>query len=192
MGLEMSSVLEDWQKLNDLWVARVSNTQNELRGEAVRRLDNVIRNGLEILRLDEAYTQAVLFNMPVLVTCSGRQEHRSSDLLLSDPLSQPVGTTYGESFSCTAPHQMTKRVFRDDKGSASYRRIAGQVLQAINGAIMAQARIQGLIIEKKALTNAEGQDLPAALKAILLGEELPDINALPSANDVPDGLPLRP
>jgi hypothetical protein len=75
---------------------------------------------------------------------------------------------------------MRKRVFRDEKGSASYRRVAGQILQAINSAIMSQARIQGLVVERKALTDTAGRDLPAALKAILLGEELPDPAALPA------------
>ena len=76
LGMPPATVLEDWQKLNDLWVARIGRTQETLRGEAVRRLDNVIRNGLEILRQDEAYTQAVLFNMPQLspprAACSPR------------------------------------------------------------------------------------------------------------------------
>jgi hypothetical protein len=179
MGLPAATVMDDWSRINELWLARVSRTQDDLRGEAVRRLDNVIRNGLEILRMDEQYTQAVLFDLPVVVTCQGRQEHRSSDLLLSDPLGQPLGTTYGDSFSCIAAHQMRKRVFRDEKGSASYRRVAGQILQAINSAIMSQARIQGLVVERKALTDTAGRDLPAALKAILLGEEPPDPAALP-------------
>ena len=183
MGLSISTVLEDWQKLNDLWLERTASTQEQLRGEAVRRLDLVIRNGFELLRLDEAYTQAVLFNMPVLIPCQGRMEHRTRDLLLSDQLgAMNYGATWGEVFSCTAPHQMLKSVFHDVKGSAQYRRIAGQVLTAINTALMNQAKIQGLVVEKKSLTDAEGKDLPAALRTILLGEELPDIAALPSAN----------
>lgn len=185
-GWDANTVLEDWDRLNDLWLARVSRTQETLRGEAVRRLDNVIRNGLEILRQDEAYTQAVLFNMPMRVTCAGRQEHRSADLLLSDPMGQPTGTTYGEVFSCVTPHGMLKRVYHDEKGSAQYRRVAGQVLQAINTAIMNQARIQGIVIEKKALTDSEGRDLPAALRTLLLGEELPDAAALPEASEALD------
>jgi hypothetical protein len=182
LGIPASTVLEDWQKLNDLWVARVGRTQEALRGEAVRRLDNVIRNGLEILRQDEAYTQAVLFNLPIRVTCAGRQEHRPDQMPLNDSL-EPPGTTYGEVYSCVAPHPMTRRVYHDDKGSAQYRRVAGQVLQAINTAIMNQARIQGIVIEKKALTDAEGHDLPAALRTLLLGEELPDAAALPEASE---------
>lgn len=183
LNLAPATVLEDWQKLNDLWVAKVGATQDQLRGEAVRRLDLVIRNGFELLRLDEAYTQAVLFNMPVLIPCQGRMEHRTRDMLLSDQFGNlNYGATWGEVFSCTAPHQMLKHVFHDVKGSAQYRRIAGQVLTAINTALMNQAKIQGLVVEKRSLTDAEGKDLPAALRTILLGEELPDINALPSAN----------
>ena len=181
LGLPIQTVVDDWQRLNELWLARVSGTQDALRSEAVRRLDTVIRNGFEVLRMDEAYTQAVLFNMPVLVTCPGRQEHATRDMLLSDPLSQPIGTSYGEAFSCTESHGMYKRVYHDEKGSAQYRRVAGQVLQAINTAIMNQARIQGLVVEKKSLTDAEGKDLPAALRAILLGEEMPEMAALPGA-----------
>jgi hypothetical protein len=185
-GWNPRNVMEDWDRLNDLWVARVGRNVETLRGEAVRRLDNVIRNGLEILRQDEAYTQAVLFNMPMRVTCAGRQEHRTSDLLLSDPLGQPTGTVYGDVFSCIEPHGMLKRVARDEKGAAQYRRVAGQVLQAINTAIMNQARIQGLVVEKKALTDGEGNDLPTALRTLLLGEELPDQNALPEAAEALD------
>ena len=182
-GMPPSTVLEDWQKLNDLWLERLAGTQDLLRGEAIRRLDMVIRNAWELLRMDEAYTQAVLFNMPVRVRCNGRMEHRTRDLLLGDmTAAQNYGATWGEVFSCIAPHEMLKQVFHDVKGSAQYRRIAGQVLTAINTAIMNQARIQGLVVEKKALTDVEGKDLPAALRTILLGEELPDINALPSAN----------
>lgn len=185
LGLPASTVLEDWQKLNDLWVARVGRTQETLRGEAVRRLDNVIRNGLEILRQDEAYTQAVMFNLPMNVTCPGRQEHRSDQMLMSDPLHIP-GASYGEIWSCIMPHPMLKRVYHDEKGSAQYRRVAGQVLQAINTAIMNQARIQGLVIEKRALTDAEGHDLPGALRTLLLGEDMPDVNALPEASEALD------
>ena len=183
MGMPISTVLEDWQKLNDLWLDRTAATQEQLRGEAIRRLDHVIRNGWELLRLDEAYTQAVLFNMPVLVPCQGRMEHRTHDLLLGDPLgAMNYGATFGEVFSCIGPHQTLKRIWHDTKGSAQYRRIGAQVLQAINTALMNQARLQGLVVEKRSLTDAEGKDLPAALRTILLGEELPDVNALPSAN----------
>lgn len=183
LGWDVRTVLEDWGRLNDLWLARVGRTQETLRGEAIRRLDNVIRNGLEILRQDEAYTQAVLFNLPMMVTCAGRQEHQTESMLLSDPMGQPTGTVYGQVFSCIAPHQMLKRIYHDDKGSAQYRRVAGQVLQAINTAIMNQARIQGLVVEKKALTDTEGRDLPGALRTLLLGEELPDMAALPEASE---------
>lgn len=175
LGLPYEAVQNDYGRLSELWLARIGRTQDDLRAEAMRRLDVVIREGLATLRQDEAYTQAVLFNLPTMVMCNGRQEHRPEDMLLVDPLQQPTGTVYGEAFSCVHPHQMLRRVHHDEKGSAQYRRVAGQVLTAINSAIMNQARIMGLVVEKKALTDTEGNDLPAALKAILLGEDgLPD------------------
>jgi hypothetical protein len=78
---------------------------------------------------------------------------------------------------------MQKRVYHDEKGSAQYRRVAGQVMQAINAAIMAQARIQGLVVEKKALTDGDGRDLPQALRVLLLGDEPLDMAALPSVSE---------
>jgi hypothetical protein len=181
MHIDQQMVLDDWARLNELWLARTSDTQEQMRSEAIRRLDGVIRQGLELLRMDEAYTQAVLFNLPIKLTCAGRQEHRVEDLRLADALG-PANTaaTWGDSFSCLAPHEMLKRVHLDDKSSANYRRIAGQVLQAINTAIMQQAKIQGLVIEKRALTNAQGEDLPAALRTLLLEDDPPAQTALPS------------
>lgn len=187
LGWDHVTVIEDWARLNELWLLRVARTQDQLRAEAIRKLDGVIRNGLELLRQDEAYTQAVLFNMPVRVMCTGRQEHRPAEMSLNDPLGQP-GVTYGEVFSCIEPHPTFKRVHHDDKGAAQYRRVAGQVLQAVNTAIMNQARLQGLVVEKKALTDAEGRDLPSALRTLLLGEDLPEPMALPAAAEALDAL----
>jgi len=172
MAIDPAIVAEDWRRLNELWLTRISDDQAQLRGEAIRRLDGVIRQGLEILRMDEAYTQAVLFNLPVRLTCQGRQEHRSEQMLLQDAMGpQNTTATWGDSFSCLVPHEMLKRVHLDAKGQASYRRIAGQVLQAINGAIAQQAKINGLIVEKKALTDTEGRDLPTALRTLLLEDD---------------------
>jgi hypothetical protein len=186
LGMDYSIIKEDYERISELWQARAGRNIEALRAEAMRKLDNVIHEGLETLRMDELYTQAVLFNMPVRLRCQGRQEHRTEQLLLADPLGAPgqqVPTTYGEAFSCLQAHEMTKRVYHDEKGAASYRRVAGQVLQAINAAIMNQARLQGLVIEKKALTDSEGHDLPSALRDLLLGKpvEIRD-----------DGMPVRP
>lgn len=173
MGVDYDTVRDDFARISELWQARAGRNIEGLRAEAMRKLDVVIHEGLETLRMDELYTQAVLFNQPVRLRCAGRQEHRTESLLLSDPLGAPgqtMPTTYGEAFSCLQAHDMLKRVYHDEKGSASYRRVAGQVLQAINAAIMNQARLQGLIVEKKALTDSEGHDLPSALRDILLGK----------------------
>jgi hypothetical protein len=70
-----------------------------------------------------------------------------------------------------------------DKGSAQYRRAAGQILQSINAMQMNQARIMGIVVDKKALTDGEGKDLPHALAELLLGEDVVDVAALPSANE---------
>jgi hypothetical protein len=173
LGIDYDTVRDDYVRINELWQARAGRNVEALRAEAMRKLDIVIQNGLETLHNDELYTQAVLFNTPVRVRCAGRQEHRTEQLLMADPLGAPgqdTPTTYGEAFSCLVPHEMTRRVYHDEKGAASYRRVAGQVLQAINAAIMNQARLQGLVVEKKALTDSEGHDLPSALRDILLGK----------------------
>ena len=188
LGLPYDTVREDFFRLNELWLSRLSRTQEQLRAEAMRKLDLVVASSLETLRMDELYAQAVLFNQPVTLTCPGRQEHRPSELRDRDRIGpHDRETHWGEVFSCTGPHPITKRVYHDEKGSAQYRRVAGQVLQALNTAIMNQARLNGLVIEKKALTDAEGNDLPSALRAILLGEESPG----PPVEIREDGMPMR-
>jgi hypothetical protein len=173
---------EDFRRLDQLWLARVSQNQNALRADAVRRLDGHIRTAIALLERDEAYTQAVLFNLPVNVTCPGRQEHEIGRMLMADYPDREA-TAWGTVFTCTQPHIIQRKVHLDDKGSAQYRRAAGQILQSINAMQMNQARIMGIVVDKKALTDGEGKDLPHALAELLLGEDVVDVAALPSANE---------
>jgi hypothetical protein len=191
LGMPHSSVALDYRRLDDLSMARLNQSRDRLRAQMLRRLDNVIMQAHQLIERDERYTEAVLFGLPVIVTCPGRQEHSPEDLLMKD---RTVGegndrhTTWGVRYTCLGPHPMEKLVHRDEKGSAQYRRIAGQVVTTLRATIMDQAKLAGLIVDQKALTTTDGVDLPSALRDMLVGETLtPDeVRSLPSANEQPD------
>lgn len=192
-GIPYSTVLLDFKRLNELATARLTQSMETHRAAMVRRLDGVIRASHTILQQDQAYTEAVLFGVPVDVQCPGRVEHRTEDMLMQDVLgdagfgggrNQRIIAAFGTNFTCMRPHPIRKFVQRDEKGAAQYRRVAGQVLTALNTAIMNQSKLLGLVVEKRAPTDADGYDLPSALRQILLGEdEGVDVAKLPSANE---------
>lgn len=191
LGVSYETTLADYRRLDEIATARLAQTKERLRAQAFRRLDGVINMARDVLEQDQRYTEAVLFNMPILVRCPGRQEHQTDELLMKDRLGvADRHTTWGTTFTCVVPHYIEKRVYRDEKGSAQYRRVAGQVIQALRQAIMDQAKLTGLIVDQKALTDSAGDDLPTALKDMLLDEKLSarEVRKLPSANDEEDQL----
>lgn len=52
------------------------------------------------------------------------------------------------------------RVYRDDKGSAQFRGNKAGALQAARQATMDKAKLLGLVVDKVAPTNAQGDDIP--------------------------------
>ena len=52
------------------------------------------------------------------------------------------------------------RVYRDDKGSAQFRGNKAGALQAARKATMDKAKILGIVVDKVAPTNAQGDDIP--------------------------------
>ncbi len=168
LHVDEATIRTDLERLQELWAAELGAELARLRGEHVAAVDHLLRTCVDLLRRDEQYTQAVLFNTPVRVLCPGRQEHRTDNLLAKDFPGDPAWQ-WGTVFSCTVPHKITKRIYHDDKGAAQYRRIGGQVLQVIQKALMDRARVVGLVAEKRT-DDGDGMSLPDALAKLLLDE----------------------
>jgi DNA-binding CsgD family transcriptional regulator len=163
LGVNEGTVRDDLERLRQVWENQLGDEMLRLRAEAVADMDNVVRTTMAAIRADQHYTQAVLFGVTTVVTCAGGMQHQHSEGV--DP-----NTSYGEVWSCIAPHKVRRRVYRDERGSATYRSNIGQLLQVVRQTNFDKAKIMGLVVNKQAATTGDGVDLKTTMAALLTGE----------------------
>jgi hypothetical protein len=164
LGLPVTTVWEDIERLRTVWENQLGEEMPRQRGEKVHELEDVARLARAALHEDQVNMNAVVYGTPAIVTCVGVGiEHGRFEGC--DP-----GVTYGETWTCIAPHRVRKRVYRDDKGSAHYTSNKAALLQVVRQCSMDAAKIMGLVVDKQAATTGDGVDLKTTLAALLTSE----------------------
>lgn len=130
LGVDETTIRRDIERLRELWLERVRDTQEDLRARAVAELDDVKRRALDAVEWDQMCEQAVLFDdvpLPNVTTLDRRPVHR--------------------------------KVHRDEKGSASFRGNKAGALQAARQAIVDKAKLLGISIDKHEVSGPGGVPL---------------------------------
>lgn len=135
LGVDEGTIRNDLKRLQELWLERIGATQETLRAEKVAELVDVKRRALRAAEWDEFCERAVLFDDRDLAAVDLKR-------LGLDP---------------------SLRVNRDDKGSAQFRGQKAQALNVARQAVMDQAKVLGLIVEKQEVTGKDGAPLPITI-----------------------------
>lgn len=131
VGISEATVRDDLGRLRDLWLERTSTAQDENRARVLAELEDVRVRALEAAEWDQMCERAVLF----------------------DDLPEPDATTLDG--------EPTRRsVYRDAKGSAQFRGNKAAALAQARQAVMDKAKLLGLVVDKAALTDTKGEDIP--------------------------------
>jgi hypothetical protein len=135
IGIELdmpeATVRDDLGRLRDLWLERTATAQDENRARALAELEDVRVRALEAAEWDQMCERAVLF----------------------DDLPEPEATTLDGK-------PARRSVYRDAKGSAQFRGKKAAALAQARQAVMDKAKLLGLVVDKAALTDSQGDDLP--------------------------------
>ena len=107
-----------------------------------------------------------------------------ADMLLEEVFGGPEFGNPGE--ACPGPHLVQYRIWRDANGKAEYRHSIGTHLQVARQALMDQAKLLGLVIDRKQV-NDSGTDTLAGYLAQLLEQAPPPtvLDATVSAPPLP-------
>jgi hypothetical protein len=133
LGVDEATVRNDLKRLNELWLERTAAAQDDNRARILAELEDVRVRALEAAEWDQMCERAVLFN----------------DLPETD-----ATTPDGE--------PARRSVYRDAKGSAQFRGNKAAALAQARQATMDKAKLLGLVVDKAALTDTHGEDLPLA------------------------------
>lgn len=85
---------------------------------------------------------------------------------------------------CDGRHQVERRVYRDDKGSARFHGQAAQHLEVARKCVVDQVRLLGI---DKAAFDGDGTSLPDALRRLLLEQDADFSPPQPRSPALPDG-----
>lgn len=142
-----ATVRDDLKRLNELWRERVAAAQDDNRARALAELEDVRVRALEAAEWDLACERAVLFGEKIEQrTCPGGVEH-------------PIDGS-NKTLKCEGAHEVGLAVYRDAKGSAQFRGNKAASLAQARQAVMDKAKLLGLVVDKAALTDTKGEDLP--------------------------------
>lgn len=136
-----TTIRNDLKRLAELWLEETKRDQADLRSQIVAELDDTRRRALEAAEWDQMCEAAVLFD--------GRSPSATDDD--EDDESNAETTFRGRRGS---------RVHRDAKGSAQFRGNKAAALAQARQATMDKAKVLGLVVDKVAPTDKNGDDLP--------------------------------
>ncbi len=120
LGVDEATIRRDVERLRELWKERAGDTAETLRLKAMAELDDIKRRALKAAEWDQQCERAVLF-----------------DDLEDDEAKTEDGKP------------AKKSVYRDNKGSASFRGQKAQALNVARQAVMDKVRLLGLAREKE-------------------------------------------
>lgn len=140
VGISEATVRDDLKRLRELWLERTAAAQDDNRARALAELEDVRVRALEAAEFDEMCERAVLFD----------QGPDDSDA--DDDEELPSERTFRG--------RRRSSVHRDAKGSAQFRGNKAASLAQARQAVMDKAKLLGLVVDKAALTDTQGDDLP--------------------------------
>jgi hypothetical protein len=142
LGLAEATIREDLKRLKELWAERVQGSQAELRQAQIARLEHVRTAALKAAKFDEMAERAVLF---------GEDAADFEDFADGQPDDGDL-----------KPERPRLRVRRDAKGAAQFRGNKSAALNVARQATMDQAKLMGVVVDKVAPTDADGNTLTFA------------------------------
>jgi hypothetical protein len=144
IGISEATVRDDLKRIQELWRERAGLDIADQRAQILAELDDTRRRALDAAEWDQACEAAVLF----------------SDVLDSPAAPEPAETDAGLGVSTSAnPPPARRTVHRDAKGSAQFRGNKAAALGVARAATMDKAKLLGLVVDKVAPTNSQGEDI---------------------------------
>ncbi len=131
LDVDEKTIRDDLKRLKQLWHERIKGAQEQLRAQKVAELADVKQRAIAAAEFDEMCERAVLFD---------------------DPLT-PVHERPDETKEL--PH-----VHRDSDGRAQFRGQKAQALNVARQAVMDQAKILGIVVEKQEHSGPGGGPVP--------------------------------
>jgi len=139
LEVDESTIREDLKRLRQIWMERVKGTQETLRAEKIAELADIKQRAIHQAEWDEYCERAVLFDDPAV----------------PDSELERVGL------------DRERRVKRDDKGAATFRGAKAQSLNVARQAVMDQAKVLGLIVDKQEIGGAGGGAVPIRIVEVI-------------------------
>lgn len=141
LGVDEGTIRNDIKRLRELWLDRTGAQIEDLRARKIAELQDIYHRAIDAAEFDEMCERAVLFDDPLV-----------------------------PNYELPAS-QRTIRVHRDEKGAAQFRGNKAAALAQARQAVMDQAKVLGLIVDKVAPTNGNGADLDLATLLRLAREQ---------------------
>ena len=145
LGVHESTVREDIKRLNQLWKERAGDEVDEMRAARFRELEAVKHLALQSFDFDMEALTAVLYNEG-----PDGEQLPGGNAAVQEADGGPVKIV----------EIPGRRVHRDQDGRAQYKADKPASLQVYRQAVMDQAKLYGLVIDKKDVTSG-GQALKA-------------------------------
>jgi hypothetical protein len=130
LGVDEATVRRDIERGNHLWQDHIKLDRDILTARIVAELDDTRERALAAAEWDQACERAVLFD-----------QWEEPDIL------QALGD------------RRRPRIYRDKKGAAQFRGNKAAALTVARAATMDKAKLLGLVVDKVAPTNSQGDDL---------------------------------
>jgi len=167
LGVNPDTINTDYRRLDALALEYLGESASKLRADKYSQLEHLARLAVTAYHEERAWLQACLFGTPIRVQCPGRAQHRD-------------GTR------CIQPHDY--EVY--PVPGATLRSQSGTLLATARQARFDQARLLGLVVDKHALTDNDGNDVGGILRRVFSGEPAP----APPPDDLADdeGPPALP
>lgn len=134
LNVDEATIRNDLKRLKEIWLERVQEDQVAIRARVVEELADIQARAIAAAEFDQMCERAVLFN--------------------------DLDDDGDETESAADERPRRRTVYRDDKGSASFRGQKAQALQVARQATMDIAKILGVDVTKISPTDAEGNTLP--------------------------------
>ncbi len=149
LGVDEGTIRNDIKRLRELWLDRTGAQIEDLRARKIAELQDIYHRAIDAAEFDEMCERAVLFDDPLVPNYELPESQRQF------------------------------RVHRDEKGSAQFRGNKAAALAQARQAVMDQAKVLGLIVEKQELTGKGGAALPIQIVEVVvpdggIGDGSPD------------------
>jgi transposase len=152
LGVDEGTIRNDIKRLRELWLERAGGQIEDLRAQKVAELQDIYRRSLDAAEWDAFCERAVLFDDPTMPIWEMQKYGLIGPDYPTDGSGQPL------------------KIARDEKGSATFRGNKAAALAQARQAVMDQAKVLGLVVEKREITGKDGEPLIKAYVGVDLEE----------------------